>query len=113
MYNGEENVRRLDDGTELTTFKKEFEELNTLEAEAGTTGYRGGDTGHGCRTYFALRDVIYTDIRVKVIRNRDGESEGVEVVFGGDSELKTTIKALEFITKTLKKEVKRNSIENY
>lgn len=111
--NAEENVRRLDDGTELTTFTKEFEGFNALEVEVGTTGYRGGDTGHGCRAYFALRDVVSTDIRVKIVKSKYGGNDGIEVVLGGDSELSTAIEALEFITKTLKKEVKRNSTENY
>lgn len=111
--NAEENVRCLDDGTKLTTFTKEFEGFNALEAEVGTTGYRGGDTGHGCRAYIALRDVVSTDIRVKIVKSKYGGNDGIEVVLGGDSELSTAIEALEFITKTLKKEVKRDSTENY
>ena len=54
-----------------------------------------------------------TDIRVKIVKSKYGGNDGIEVVLGGDSELSTAIEALEFITKTLKKEVKRNSIENY
>lgn len=52
-------------------------------------------------------------IRVKIVKSKYGGNDGIEVVLGGDSELSTAIEALEFITKTLKKEVKRNSTENY
>lgn len=50
---------------------------------------------------------------VGFVKSKYGGNDGIEVVLGGDSELSTAIEALEFITKTLKKEVKRNSTENY
>ena len=63
--------------------------------KAGTTGYCGGDTGHGGKTYFSIRDLGGTDITVNLI---DG---GFEVVLGGDAELATIIKALKYIKKKL------------
>ena len=55
MYEIKENRRRLKDGTEISTYTRDVVSCNILEVEAGTTGYRGGDTGHGGRTYFRIK----------------------------------------------------------
>lgn len=44
MYEIKKNSRTLEDGTKITTYSREIESCNILEVEAGTTGYRGGDT---------------------------------------------------------------------
>ena len=49
MYEVKEKSRVLDDGTEITTYEREVVSCNILDVEAGTTGYMGGDTGHGGR----------------------------------------------------------------
>ena len=54
MYEVKENSRILKDGTEITTYSRDVISCNVLEVEAGTTGYCGGDTGHGGRTYFRI-----------------------------------------------------------
>ena len=89
------------------TEKKEFIRENILFVEVGTTGYRGGDTGHGGRTYLKLQDMSSTDMRVRI----DGEnwvhmmsSHPLEIAFGGDAELDTLIDALDFAVDTLKKQ---------
>lgn len=56
-----ENSRILKDGTELTTYTRDVVSANILEIEAGTTGYQGGDSGHGGRTYFRIEDAASTD----------------------------------------------------
>ena len=76
--------------------RKEIVDCNILRVEAGTTGHKGGDTGHGGRTYFSITDEASTDMEVNVFDN------GFEVMLGGDTELDTMIEALEFIVKTLK-----------
>lgn len=76
---------------------------NILEVAAGTTGYCGGDSGHGGRTYFSIRDIGGTDIVVNV----DKDHRGFDVKLGGDSELDTIIDALEFIAFALKEEIKK------
>ena len=43
---------------------------------------------------------------VRVLRDRFGNSEGFEVMLGGDCELETMIRALKFITKVLEEEAK-------
>ena len=54
MYEIKENRRELFDGTEITTYTRDVVSANILQVEAGTTGYKGGDTGHGGRTYSAF-----------------------------------------------------------
>lgn len=60
MYEIKEKRRMLPDGTELTTYTRDVVSANILEVEAGTTGFMGGDTGHGGRTYFRIQDEART-----------------------------------------------------
>ncbi len=102
MYEIKENRRVLPDGTEITTYSRDIVSANILEVEAGTTGYKGGDSGHGGRTYFRIADAASTDIQVHTIgRYAD---EGFEVFLGGDCERETMIRALKFITQVLEEE---------
>lgn len=104
MYEIKENRRRLKDGTDITTYTRDVVSCNILEVEAGTTGYMGGDAGHGGRTYLAIRNDGSTDMDIHVMRDRFGDAEGFEVMLGGDCELETMIRALKFITKVLEEE---------
>lgn len=103
MFEVRENRRKLYDGTEITTYTREVVSANILEVEAGTTGYKGGDGGHGGRTFFRIKDLGSTSIQVTPLRDRFG-STGFEVTLAGDCELETTIRALKFITKVLEDE---------
>lgn len=103
MFAIEEKRRVLKDGTKITTFSRDIYSANILEVEAGTTGYMGGDTGHGGRTYFRINDAGSTDINVSSITDRY-KCSGFEVTLGGDCELETIIRALKFITKVLEDE---------
>lgn len=71
---------------------------NILKVRAGTTGYKGGDSGHGGKTLIEIQDESDTDIEITVSANR----KGVTIDLGGDSELDTMIEALEFAVETLK-----------
>lgn len=95
---------KLEDGTEILSYQRDVVDCNILEVVAGTTGYKGGDSGHGGRTYFSIKDLAGTDIRVKTIGS-EGRG-GFEVTLGGDSELETIIQALKFITEALEDEAK-------
>lgn len=79
---------------------------NILEVEVGTTGYRGGDSGHGGRTYIRLKDLSSTDMQVRVNGGAKTDLTGgqIEIAFGGDSELETFISALQFALNTLEKQ---------
>ena len=103
MYEIKEKRRMLPDGTEITTYTRDVVSANILEVEAGTTGFMGGDTGHGGRTYFRIQDEGSTDMKVNTYVDRYG-CRGFEVLLGGDCELETTIRALKFITKVLEEE---------
>jgi hypothetical protein len=114
------------DGYHIDTKKKEIVNCNIIEVEAGTNGYQGGDSAHGCRTVFRLTNRASTDMRLTFHANYspngniemgdmelrgingtagfDLEAEIVEISFGGDSELETFIEALEFAVETLKKQ---------
>lgn len=101
------NNRRiiLPDGTKLNTYTADIFSLNSLEVEAGTTGYMGGDSGHGGRTYFRIQDTGCTDIEVNSFID-EHDCCGFEVILGGDSELETTIRALKFIANVLEGKIK-------
>ena len=78
-------------------YKTEIVSCNIIEVKVGTTGFCGGDSGHGCRTYVSFKDLGNTDITVnKIPSGRDGQG-GFELILGGDSELATLINALTFI----------------
>jgi len=87
-------------------YEKEFSGICILKAGAGTTGYCGGDTGHGGRTRIELEDLGNTDINFKV---REGEDKSLIINLGGDAELDVIIKALEFITSVLKNIIEEGS----
>lgn len=99
MYSIEEK-RRVINGVEITTYARDVVSANILEAEAGSNGYRGGDSGHGSRSYFRIEDAGGTAMEVHTFVNRYGNT-GFEVSIGGDCELETMIRALKFITKAL------------
>lgn len=103
MHEIKENRRTLRDGTQITTFTRDVISANILEVEAGTTGYMGGDSGHGGRTYFRISNDFGTDIDVTPFTDKYG-CDGFEVTLGGDCELETIIRALKFITKVLEDE---------
>lgn len=105
MFAVKQNQHLLDDGTKITTYTREVLGANDLEVEAGTNGYQGGDSGHGCRTYFRIQNAGNTDIEIHILRDCFGDTGGFEVILGGDSELETIIRALKFITKVLEDEI--------
>lgn len=104
MFAVKQNQRLLDDGTKITTYTREVLGANDLEVEAGTNGYQGGDSSHGCRTYFRIQNAGSTDIEIRSIYGRP-DAEGLEVILGGDSELETIVRALKFITKVFEDEI--------
>lgn len=102
------NNREID-GFKMKTVSKEITICNTIIVEVGTTGYRGGDSGHGCRTLFRIKNGVSTDMRCAVTQDKELNSfddvDEIEIVFGGDSELETFIEALEFAVDMLKYKV--------
>ena len=100
MYEVASNTRRVN-GVDVETWEREIIDANILSVEAGTNGYQVGDTGHGGRTYIRISDEGGTDISARVIKDRYGDTSGIEIALGGDAELSTMIEALKFITMVL------------
>lgn len=100
MYEVVSKTRRVK-GVDIETWEREIIDANILSVEVGTNGYQGGDTNHGSRTYIRIGDKGGTDMNAKVLRDCDGNTLGVEITLGGDSELSTIIDAFKFITKVL------------
>ncbi|MEA4822141.1 MAG: hypothetical protein VB122_07970 [Erysipelotrichales bacterium] len=103
MYEIKRSEREIN-GETVETWVAEMVSANMLEVEAGTTGYCGGDTGHGGRTYFRLKDLASTDMKANVVANQYGDAEEVTIEFGGDCELSIFIESLEFALKVLKEQ---------
>lgn len=82
----------------ITTYEREIWSANALKVEAGTNGLKGGDSGHGSRTYFSIEDIASTDIVI------ESTETGFEVSLGGDCELETIIRALNFIIYVLEEQ---------
>ena len=83
----------------IKVFEKTFNDANILKCKVGTTGYCGGDSGHGSKTIFELENLSGTDMKAIVTDNNGNGSIRIEL--GGDSELTTFIKALEYATHVL------------
>ena len=100
MYEVREKRRKLLDGTEITTYTRDVVSANILTVEAGTTGYMGGDSGHGSRTYLRVKDLASTDIRCNVEKDKFG-CKSIEIILGGDAELETMKEALRWMLSVL------------
>lgn len=105
MYEITRSEREVD-GVNVETWKAEMVSANIIEVEVGTTGFCGGDSGHGGRTYFSIKDLASTAMTAKVVTDKYGDTEDVTIELGGDTELQTFIEALEFAVKVLKDQSK-------
>lgn len=92
--------------------RKAFCSACTLEVTACTSGFRGGDSGHGGRTVISFRDLGGTDIKIVPIPAGIGNG-GCEIHLGGDAELGNMIDGLRFAADALEKLAKeaRHSLE--
>ena len=96
---GVKRSTKVVNGIEVPILRKESIDANSLYVEVGTTGFKGGDSGYGGRTFFLLNNVASTDIKIDSLY-----PDKVVICLGGDSELKTFIEALEFAADTLRKQ---------
>ena len=98
------NGSRMVDGVEVKTLIQGIEGLSMMTVEAGTTGFCGGDSGHGGRTYLRIADDGSTDMSAKITGTSCGNAGEVEIWFGGDDEMLNVIHLLEFAAETLRKQ---------
>ena len=99
-------------GWNIETRVKPFIDANIIVVEVGTNGYREGDTGHGCRTYFSIRDDGGTDLSCSISDGRKqadmSRCEEIIITLGGGAELLTFIEALKFAVETLEWQMEKN-----
>lgn len=107
LMNSREVINEDGQVIEVPTKVKELVGANVMEVKTGTTGYKGGDSGHGGRTVFKLTDIGSTDMRVSINGSGYFPLHEVGIAFGGDSELDTFVQALEFALDTLKSQIKK------
>ncbi|NCB67116.1 MAG: hypothetical protein EOM48_13255 [Bacilli bacterium] len=86
--------------------KKEFGSANVLSVEVGTTGYCGGDAGHGAKTAFEITDEAGTAWEARITYQNGvtvvfEDPKKVEIVALGDCEAETFTDALKFAGDTL------------
>ena len=87
----------------LPAIRRTLSSANILEVTAATTGYRGGDAGHGCRTIVRIEDRGGTAIKARVIPESIRGNGGVELTLAGDCELLTLVDGLRFAADALEK----------
>ena len=88
----------------LPAIRKTFNSANILEVTVATTGYRGGDAGHGGRSVVRINDLGGTAIKARIIPENaygNGGNGGCEIMVGGDCELITLIDGLRFAADAL------------
>ena len=97
------------DGIPVPTARNTFTSCNCLSVEVGTTGYKGGDSGNGGRTYLRITDEGSTDLRCRVETYKEDyethDANQIEIMLGGDAELETFTQALRFAADVLEKKV--------
>jgi hypothetical protein len=91
----------------MIIYEKDFDGVYELTARAGTTGLKGGDAGHGCKTIIEIdfggfNTELFVEKSYAPIVN-----SSLKIKALGDSEAKVIIAALEWIAATLRKQIGR------
>lgn len=100
----EKKKTRIIDEIKVSTKETLISSDASLLVEAGTTGYKGKKSRKEGRSFIKILDAGNADIRVE--RNADGKGFTMRVI--GDAELNSLINALDYISFTLKKQIKEN-----
>ena len=96
-YPAESQIREID-GRKVVTWERACVDACLLSVEVGTNGFHDGDSGHGSRTYIRLQDQGSTDLRCTTDGQGDQDhSDVIEIILGGDAELRTVKEALRWI----------------
>jgi len=106
MYEIKKRKRKFEcDSAPIITYQRDILSACELKVEAGTNGLKGGDGGHGSRTFIRLEAFGGADIEVQKTKDESGYDNGVELRFTGDAELINIIKGLKFITHVLEDQI--------
>jgi hypothetical protein len=102
----QEGIRTLDSYKEIQIPTETAQRISccTLEYEAGTNSYQGGDGGHGCRTYLRLEKLDAASWEVWVNGVGTTDCDRLEIIFSGYDELDAIKSALKFMLTTLEKQ---------
>lgn len=98
------------DGGGVATERAEFTNASLFAAEIGTTGYRGGDAGHGSRAILIFENLGATSWEVEVSgRHGATHPDRVTLRFGGDAEVANLADALDFVAARLREQLASRS----
>lgn len=92
-------------GVDVTTYSKEIIGISGIKVEVGTTGFMGGNSSHGGRTFISIENLCCTDMLVETEELRDDSTLKFDYYLGGDSELENIIEALEFAVTVLRNDM--------
>ena len=79
-----------------------FDGVCSLSAAVQTTGYMGGDTGHGCRSEVVLVNHGGCDLHVEIEGPYTIRPDKIVIKVGGDAELDVLADALEWAGRRLR-----------
>jgi hypothetical protein len=81
----------------LAIASREIVSCNVLKVTVATTGFCGGDSGHGARSIVEIADLSSTNIEAVF----DSEKKVLRIEVGGDSEIDTLADALMYASRAL------------
>lgn len=87
----------------LENYAAEFADFNVLSAEIGIIRPCDTNARGGAQTEIVIRDLSCTAISIEPLKDSmSGDDNGVKIVLRGDAELRTIIRALEWISERLR-----------
>ena len=99
-FPAESRIREID-GWKVVTWERNFVDACLLSVEVGTNGFHDGDSGHGSRTCIRFQDHGSTDLRCSTNQHDQDHCDSIEIVLGGDAELRSIKEALRWILMVL------------
>lgn len=120
IYDEKEHIRKFSDLTgddfnffdSVSTLKTHSCTIcvgNEIEVETGTNGFKGGDFGHGSRAYLRIStNEDSDDIGMRVSYDKSNGLTNLEIMLGGDWELRTILTALKYMVNVLEKDIKEH-----
>lgn len=105
MYSVDKHKIKLS-GEEITTFSRTIADACTYEVEAGTNGFKGGNTKAGSRTFVEIRASSNSDLIAISNAGQDDKRKVVTFFASGDAELYGLLNSFKFVVKVLEDQIK-------